>query len=474
MSKRDTREVTTSGRRRRSRALVPVALLVVLLGGGYAAGDVYDVVPGLVTLQPQRLPDPPFPKLQVPPPVVPEMVADTPDAPAPSGDGLAALRERLLASPSVGTAGVLVADVLTGADIDAVAADSGHVPASTTKLLTATAAVAAAGADHRFTTSVVAAGEGEIVLVAGGDLTLAAGAGDPEAIAGHAGLADLAQAAAEALTAAGTTRVSVGIDVSYYVGPDMPPRWDDIDLSVGDAMHMAPIAIDIGRVEGARARTLDPAGDAATAFVEALVAAGITVEGDVTSTTVPEGATELASVSSAPLSDLVAYALQHSENILTEALGRLVAHEAGEEPSFQGAGVAISSVLRGEGIVVDGLLLPDTSGLSSTNRISPRTLVETLTAIANDPALGSVARGLPVAGLEGTLASRLEEPPAAGMVIAKTGTLRTVASLAGYVTTADGRLLAFAVLVGDVPTGDIAGARNAIDDWIAGVAACGC
>lgn len=451
-----------------------MTLLVVLLGGGYAAGDVYDVVPGLVTLRPERLPDPPFPQPQVPQPAVPEAVADTPDAPQPGPDALADLRESLLANPSVGTAGVLVTDVLTGADLDAVAADSGHVPASTTKLLTAAAAVAAAGADHRFTTSVVATGEGQIVLVAGGDLTMAAGAGDPGAIVGHAGLADLGQATAAALTAAGTTRVSVGLDVSYYAGPDMAPRWDDIDLAAGDAMHMAPIAIDIGRVDGARARELDPAGAAAAAFVDALVAAGITVEGDVTSTTATAGATELASVSSAPLSDLVAYMLQHSENILSEALGRLVAHEAGEEPSFQGAGVAVGTVLGGEGIAVDGLVLADTSGLSSTNRISPRTLVETLTTIASRPELGSVARGLPVAGLEGTLSTRLEEAPAAGMVAAKTGTLRAVASLSGYVTTADGRLLAFAVLIGDVPTGGVVGARDAIDDWIAEIAACGC
>src|SRR5690606_31882093 len=111
---------------------------------------------------------------------------------------------------------------------------------------------------------------------------------------------------------------------------------------------------------------------------------------------------------------------------------------------------------------------------SSTNRISPRTLIDTLTTIAASPALGSVARGLPVAGLEGTLSSRLEDAPAAGLVTAKTGTLVAVASLAGYVTTADGRLLAFAVLVGDVPTGGIAGARAAIDTWVSGVAACGC
>lgn len=463
-----------NGRRRRSRAALPVALLVVALGGGYVAGDVYDVVPGVLTLQPERPPDPPFPSMQVPEAAPIEVVGDLADAAGPAAEALASLRRTLLADPAVGSAGLLVTDVLTGEDLDAADAGSGHVPASTTKLLTATAAVAAAGADYRFTTSVVASGEGQIVLVGGGDLTLSAGVGDPGATVGRAGLADLAEATAQALSAAGTTRVRVGLDLSYYTGQDMAPRWDDIDLAAGDAMHMAPLAIDIGRLDGVRARTTDPAGDAATAFVEALTAAGVTVEGDVTSVTAPEGAAELAAVQSAPLGDLVAYTLQHSENILAEGLGRLVAHEADQEPSFAGAGLAVGAVLGDLGIDVGGLSLADTSGLSSTNRIAPRTLVDSLLTIAERPELGSVARGLPVAGLEGTLSTRLEDPPAAGLVAAKTGTLRAVASLSGFVTTADGKLLAFAVLVGDVPEGGIAAARDAIDDWIAAIASCGC
>jgi len=454
--------------------VVPVALLVVLLGGGYVAGDIYDVVPGALTVRPERAADPPFPQLQVPEPAPLDVVAGPADAVQPTAAALASLRQELLASPVVGTAGVLVTDVLTGADLDAADAEAAHVPASTTKLLTAAAVVASAGAEHRFTTSVVSGEDGQIILVGGGDLTLAAGAGDPEAIIGHAGLGDLAQATADALSAAGTTRVSVGLDLSYYAGPDMAPRWDDIDLAVGDAMHMAPLAIDIGRVEGARPRTIDPASEAAAAFVDALVAAGITVDGDVVDASAPEGALELAAVTSAPLRDLVAYMLQHSENILSEGLGRLVAHERGEEPSFEGAGVAVGGALADIGVDVEGLALADSTGLSSTNLISPRTLVGTLLEVASRPELGSVARGLPVGGLEGTLSTRLDEAPAAGMVAAKTGTLRTVASLSGYVTTADGRLLAFAVLVGNVPTGDIAGARDAIDTWVTGIATCGC
>lgn len=461
-------------RRRRWPVVVPVAVLVAL-AGGYVAADAADLVPGVLTTRPEPAADPPYPVPVVPDP--PELDAVTgPDdaAAAPDGESLADLTAALLADPAVASAGVLVADVVGGGDLDGVDAEVPRAPASTTKVLTATAAIASAGADHRFVTRVVDGTEGEIVLVAGGDLTLAAGAGDPDAVIGHAGLGDLAEATAAELIERGTTTVSVGLDVGYYAGPDMAPRWDDIDLGTGDAMHMAPIAIDIGRQDGARSRVVDPAGAAAEAFVSALVEAGITVQGDVTAATAAADAAELASVSSARLSDLVAYTLQHSENILSESLGRLVAHEVGEEPSFAGAGVAVREVLGDLGIDVAGLELHDTSGLSSTNRVSPRTLVDTLLAVAERPELGSVARGLPVAGLEGTLIERLEEPPAAGRVLAKTGTLRTVVSLSGYVTTADGRLLAFAVIATDVPSGAIAGVRDAVDEWVAAVASCGC
>src|SRR5690606_41325009 len=128
----------------------------------------------------------------------------------------------------------------------------------------------------------------------------------------------------------------------------------------------------------------------------------------------------------------------------------------------------------GLGRAVAGPELHVTAGPAPTNRISPLTLVASLLAVAGRPALGAVARGLPVAGLEGPLSDRLREPPAAGLVAAKTGTLRATATLAGYATTDDGRLVAFAVMVGDVPTGAIAGARGAIDTWTDALAACGC
>lgn len=449
--------------------------LIALLLGGYVVADAADLVPGVLTTAPRPAAAEPFPDVSI---------ADgdgalllpglDPEAPVPSTDDVAARVADLLAADAVGpSAGVLVADVLTGEDLHAHDAEAAHVPASTTKLLTAAAAVAAAGPDHRFVTRVLEAGADGIVLVGGGDIALARGAGDPTAVVGHAGLADLADATATALAEQDRTEVALTVDTSYYSGPALAPRWDSIDLAAGDAMAMAPLAIDVGVSEGTRVRSVDPAGDAAAAFAAALESRGVEV------TTITDGvaaadAPELAAVESAPLADLAAYMLQVSENILAEGIGRLVAHEVGEEPNFVGAGLAIDAALSEIGVDTSGLSLADSAGLSSTNRIAPRTLVQTLLLVAESPDLGAVARGLPVAGLEGTLATRLDEPPAAGMVNAKTGTLLAVVSLSGYVRTVDGRLLAFAVLVDDVPTGGIAGARAAVDAFTNGLARCGC
>ncbi|MFV0253445.1 MAG: D-alanyl-D-alanine carboxypeptidase/D-alanyl-D-alanine-endopeptidase [Beutenbergiaceae bacterium] len=454
-------------------AWLPLVLLAGLLGG-YVGADIADAVPGVLTTRPEPIPDPPYPQQSNP--AAPVVAVAGPDAGAaiPEPAQIESLVATLLADPLIGPgAGVLVSDVLTGTELGAANADVAQTPASNTKLLTAAAAIATAGPDYRFRTTVVNGGDGQIVLVGGGDLALAAGAGDPGAIVGHAGVADLAAATAAALQASGTTSVTLGLDTSYYAGPALAPRWDGPDLANGDAMAMTPLAIDVGRREGTRSRDTDAGGTTAAVFVQALTTAGITVTGQVQSVQAATDATELAAVESARLEDLAADMLQRSENILAEGIGRLVAHQLGMEPSFEGAGTAVGAALADLGVDVGGLFLADCAGLSSTNQISARTLVQTLLQIAARPSLASVARGLPVAGLEGTLKDRFDGV-GAGLVNAKTGTLYTVTALSGYVRTADGRLLAFAVMADNVPRGSTTGARSAVDGFAQGLAACGC
>ncbi|QOR71399.1 D-alanyl-D-alanine carboxypeptidase/D-alanyl-D-alanine-endopeptidase [Ruania alkalisoli] len=463
--------------------MTALSVLLVLLLGGYAALDANDVVPGVLTRTPPWPDAEPFPEvaaagLTAAPDQVPSLSGE---APVPSTEELAALASSLVSSGAVGPApGVLVTDVLTGEDLYGARAAESYVPASSLKLLTGLAVLASYGDQHRFVTSVVDGGNGDgvdvVTLVAGGDLTLAAEEGDPSSVVGHAGLGDLAAEVATELAAQGRTEVQVSLDDTLFTGPGLAPRWGPVDLSGGWAMPMAPIAVDIGRRDGTSVRSSDAALDAAETFADALAGEGISVTGDVQRVAAPDGASELGAVESAPLRDLVAFTMQQSENVLSEALGRMTAVATGHEASFAGAGEAVLAVLADLGLDTSGNSLSDTSGLSSESVVTPRLLTDAvrLAADGSHPELTSLLAAVPVAGLEGTLNSRLTDTAATGVVRAKTGTLPQVVALTGMVTTEDGRLLAFTVLANDFDRGSAYLARIAVDEWISSVAECGC
>jgi D-alanyl-D-alanine carboxypeptidase/D-alanyl-D-alanine-endopeptidase (penicillin-binding protein 4) len=119
--------------------------------------------------------------------------------------------------------------------------------------------------------------------------------------------------------------------------------------------------------------------------------------------------------------------------------------------------------------VVDG------SGLSFSARVTPTVLAKAVLASLDTPALAGVAAGLPVAGLSGTLKDRFDdkaEKVARGNVHAKTGTLVGVAALAGYLTTADGARLVFAIIANK--TRGQTTAYNWLDRSTAVLVRCGC
>jgi D-alanyl-D-alanine carboxypeptidase/D-alanyl-D-alanine-endopeptidase (penicillin-binding protein 4) len=120
-------------------------------------------------------------------------------------------------------------------------------------------------------------------------------------------------------------------------------------------------------------------------------------------------------------------------------------------------------------------VLTDLSGLGTGSRLSARQLVDTLEIAAADPALRETVTGLPVAGMEGTLADRFPDGnPGRAFASAKTGSLPDVRSLAGTVVTADDRLLIFAVVADRIPEGGSFGANMIFDDLVGDLASCGC
>jgi D-alanyl-D-alanine carboxypeptidase/D-alanyl-D-alanine-endopeptidase (penicillin-binding protein 4) len=204
--------------------------------------------------------------------------------------------------------------------------------------------------------------------------------------------------------------------------------------------------------------------------------------GDVEKGTAAQGATGIAAVGSAPVSELAEHALRTSDNVLAEVLAREVAVARGAEPSYGGAAQSVLAALRQAGIDTSGAEMVDGSGLSTRNQVPARLLGEILAAAAA-PAKGPldtqflrpILTGLPVAGGVGTLDDRYaREGKAAagrGVVRAKTGSLTGVSSLAGVVTDSDGRLLVFALMSNGASPGVV---RPLHDAMAAELSRCGC
>lgn len=427
-----------------------------------------------------------------------------------------------------------VRDALTGERLVDLNSDRLMTPASTTKLLSAAAIVTGLEAEDRFTTHVVAGAEpGQVVIVAGGDMLLADGAGDPEAVAGHAGIADLAAQTAAALrgqtsqgaattaapgdgddatAAPGDTEdatgapgdgaaatgapepgpVTVALDLSHVQGPHAMPTWSEHWLAEGWTGRVVQLGRASDRALPYRPSPVEPEQEVARVFREALDGEGIEVVGaddeDTTAEVVTapaDTATELAAVESAAVRDVLALALATSDNAMVEQLARQASVAAGQGADQESVTAWITrSMSEVYGIDMTGMRVVDASGLSDGTRLSAEAVASVLVAGADGshPALQEVLAGggLPIAGYTGTLGNGMRfhlpvHADAVGNARAKTGTLPGVTSLAGTVVTADGRLLVFAV--GADQIGQDAAALEAasvLDEIVAELARCGC
>ncbi len=416
---------------------------------------------------------------------------------APTTAGLQAAVGQVLADPAIaGRLAVSIVDGLDGTPLLEQGAGTPVLPASTVKIATAAAALTALPADRRLTTRVVAgAVPGEIVLVGGGDPTLAGPGGEGDYPA-SASLAELAAKVRVSLGPAPVTRVVV--DESLYSGERVAPGWKPTYLSDGAVAAVGPLMVDGGRVSRDKPRRhADPALAAGRQLATLLAAstpadplapapAPVPAPGtkpapvEVVRGTAPAAPTPLGEVTSPTIVALVERMLARSDNDLAEALARHVALAQGQPASFSGASSALEQVLAPLGVNPAAVLLADGSGLSRSNRIPPSAVTGLLARAGSgtDPRLAPLLTGLPVGGFSGTLAGRYRTgtaaAPGAGAVRAKTGTLEGVSALAGVVRTNDGRLLAFHLVADGVPVGANAGAEKALDRLAAALAACGC
>ena len=407
----------------------------------------------------------------LPAPVLPSATA----ARAPAASRVAARLDAVDAEKMGGRFSAHVADLTTGKVLYSRRAGTPFIPASTTKLLTAAAALSLLGPDHVFRTEVVRSGAGRLVLVGGGDPYLSTRAAKPGEAA-RASLAALAADTATVLKRGGTTKVTLGYDASLFSGPAWNPRWPR--TYADQVTPVSALWVDRGRTRGVSPgpRVADPASDAARTFARALEKRGVTVTRTVPAKR-PASAATVATASSVRLEQVVERLLLTSDNDTSEVLLRHVAL-ADDRPGSSAEGTrAVRRELDRLGVRVDDVRLQDGSGLARQTQVPARTLVDLL-RLAADPAhpeLRGILTGLPVAGVEGSLGARFGDEQSRsgrGLVRGKTGTLTGVHALAGYLRTRDQHLVAYAFLVND--------ARNDYEAkvWLDRVSAalsrCGC
>jgi len=205
-----------------------------------------------------------------------------------------------------------------------------------------------------------------------------------------------------------------------------------------------------------------PAGWLGRELEQALARRGITVRGRVVTVTnagSPDqgGANgrlvELASLSSPPLRDLLPRMMKPSQNLHAQLLllqagaRQPVGEDAADRTSEQAGLAALSAFLAKAGLDVAEVRLEEGSGLSRHNLVTPRALVELLRFMRSHPHAAVFRDSLPVAGVDGTLRTRFRGTSAEGNLRAKTGSLSQVNTLAGYVQTAAGEGLVFALML---------------------------
>ena len=411
--------------------------------------------------------------------------------PAPSVNPLERLRhslDSLASNPQFRNShiGILAVNPRTGDTLYSRNAGRLFMPASNMKIVTGSVALALLGPDYRYKTAFVSRGGAIRDSVLDGDL-IVIGRGDPT-VSNRAQQGDARswmRRAADSIAARGIKRVTGSLIRGGNAFPDSiyGYGWELDDLSGDSGAPVDELLYDEGmtkthRVIAGRDTLVDVATRApARTYLEALAAAlaerGILVGGGISDSTADITAPRtdtLFVVSSPPLRDILRLFEKPSQNQIAEILLHTVGLEQTGVGSADSGSAVVSRQLLEWGAERDGFVVYDGSGLSRHDLLSPETIVRTLVAIERDTAFSAFYEALPVAGVDGTLRSRMKATPAEGNMHAKTGSLQFVRSLSGYVTDADGDRLVFSLLHNHftVPVDSVSRFQNDIGALLAG------
>jgi serine-type D-Ala-D-Ala carboxypeptidase/endopeptidase (penicillin-binding protein 4) len=151
---------------------------------------------------------------------------------------------------------------------------------------------------------------------------------------------------------------------------------------------------------------------------------------------------------SPPLKEIITGLMKRSQNMYAETMVRVLGWKETGIGSFGNGKKVVQRVLQENfGIDPNSYAFMDGSGLTRYNYVSPLQLVSIMEGMTKHKYWHEWRDAQPIAGVDGTLKSRMKGTSAEGNVRAKTGTISNVRGLSGYVTTASGEPLVFSFLV---------------------------
>jgi serine-type D-Ala-D-Ala carboxypeptidase/endopeptidase (penicillin-binding protein 4) len=385
-------------------------------------------------------------------------------APSPARSPVEALRysiDSLVNDPRFANAqlGLLIVNPATGDTLYSRNAGKLFMPASNQKIITSAVALSQLGPDYRFHTVIAKRGEvkdsvlnGDLIVIGRGDPTMS------DRVYGSA--AKEMSAIADSIRARGIKHATGSLRQGGNAFPDSIYgygwEWDDItgesgapidELMYNEGMVQRAAKID-GRDTVISIATRTPGYVYLSALYTALSQRGVRIDKlvDLVADSLTQPYDTVYMVTSPPLRDVLKFFLKPSQNQIGEALLKTVGLEKTGIGSAD-AGVEVETTqLRAWGVDSTGVVVYDGSGLSRHDLVSPETIVKVLTVMQKDTAFSVYYDAFPIAGVDGTIKSRMKGTPAENNLRGKTGTIEFVRSLSGYVDTADNERLVFSFL----------------------------
>lgn len=157
---------------------------------------------------------------------------------------------------------------------------------------------------------------------------------------------------------------------------------------------------------------------------------------------------------SEPLRDLIKKANKDSDNFYAEQIFRTLGKEIMRKGDTENSALVILKTLKKIGVSTNNIRIYDGSGLSKYNLITPESLVKILSYMYNTPYFFDFYQSLAVAGVDGTLKHRFKDIK--GKILAKTGYIKGVKNLSGYVISDNGEVYVFSILVNELKSTEIA------------------